>query len=825
MQNDFAVSPQLDYPYNINNANANNPNDTNFVNQLNRQIQDYKSQISKLQHSNQNLETQCQNAKQDANKFKQALEQTKRENQQLRAQVVELAKKASLQGDNLNPGSMKSSQGSDQSDDESAEIQLKKAQTRITGMEQTIDKIEKQKIKLAKKCSSLQKKVDELNSELSALKVEKNKIELENQTIYDDVKTKQMELDLANASRSELESKILTMNNTLKNKISSLDSMQEAFDKQRKEIAVYSKERQDFTQLIHKLNLALTVTTTKYGDLLQENELLKKSQAKPLLFQDLSDISTLNIPFTGSLGTKCANIIKLEQYEPFQRVQLIINEANKELAQVQNKEAEFEEQLKKLNDENLNDKKKADLLRSLMKGLKVLVDTEKQFEPSAFCDEDQHFMEFMASHFSDFSGNDPSQKEYFTNDVYVSPSIDNRRKAIEQLKTNDQTALAMIQSLFLYNIKLFNQNRKMISNLIQKKELTKLGKIIGAKRYEEIPQKLEVLIKQLHDQKKQLQKCSREPIIQTTDNTQINETIGHLQDMIASLRDENQSLRNASNEAVNKKFGSWDEAVNKLKGENGKLSNDIKNFENLLKEKDDEIEQLQAQLKDNEQAAINWTIQVQQYNTDRTNLESKIREYQKIINALEARINEIQKKAKKKIKLLKKQHLEEKDKLSESYEQVKDKYEQSIQLMKNRFDQMHEISKNMSLTHSRCEKRNQELEEENSILKAQQQNLSNQISVLTEQSKIDKQKFEEEEIAKFIKMQNQLQDEFKNHKDEVNSKNLQLRQMLVNTIGAKYGINDPNFSNENCERLLERVQSDLRKLQMFQDNSTAQFEH
>ncbi|OHT02686.1 hypothetical protein TRFO_30185 [Tritrichomonas foetus] len=708
-------------------------------------------------------------------------------------------------------------------DDNNLEIQLHRANTQIQEMDQIIRKLQKQKNKLSKKNQIHQQAIEEMKNEIAEVKTEKSKVLLANQTLSDDVKTLQIELEVCNAAKNELESKVTSLSNVNKKRITSIEAFQQTFESQRKEILTFTQERQTFTQLINKLNFALTITATKYNDAFQELEAIKKSQVKPILFHDLTDISSLIIPFKGEIGKRCVDILKLEQYEPFQRVQLMLNEINKEFSRVNEHEKEMEAKLNHLNEIQQIDQQKSDLLSSLLKGLKALADTERQFDSSAFCEADNAFLDYMISHCNDFYDSQTTQ-EHFPSDVYVAASFDSRRKAVEQLKTEDQIALALINSLFLFNTKLVEQNRKLIANLVQKKELTKLGKIIGAKSYDEIPQKLEDLLKQIREYKKQKQNIQKVrdniPVQIVTDNTQANETISQLQEIIAVLKDENQYLKDNSNKQKCSDTHVNDELVLHLRTENAKLSSEKNDIQNLLKDKEAEVEQLQNQIKDNDQAIVNWSLQIQTMNNDRANFEAKIREYQRIITSLEAKLNEMQKKAKKKIKALKRFHIDEKNKLSESYEQVKAMYEQSIESMNHKMDQMRELSRKMSSSQAKCEKRNQELEEQNLQLQTQHQAMTSQLAAISEQSKLDKQKAEERATARMISLENQLQDELGSLKAKVLAQDQYLRNLLVKSIGTRYGIKDSNFSNEFFERLLEKVQNDLKKLQMFQNNGT-----
>lgn len=771
-----------------------------------------KNQIKQLQKEKQDLQLQLNKYKEDNQKLRQELDRTSKENVLLRNQAVDLARKATAADIAYN----------NQSEVELSS-RLQDPQEQISELKEIIQSLQKQKNKLSKKNQSQQQLIDNMKNECEELKREKSKLALSNQSNLDDIEQFKVELDACKSSCYEYESKLKSLNILNKKSTMSLDLLQKTYEKQLKEIESYNNERQNFNELLKKLSYLLTTTTTKYEDLIQEVEELKKSHGKQLLFHDLTDITSIVIPFKGEIGNRCSSILKLEQYEPFQRIQLIINEVNKEIAQFQEKEENYSQQIKHLKEEQLSTNQRKDLLDSLLKGLKGLADTEKQFDSSAFCEEDRAFMNFVALHVNDFQELTRPENNVFPNDTFLAASNENRKKILENLKTTDRSALDLINSLFLFNTQLVEQNRKMYTNLIRKKELTKLARKVGAENYNEICPKVDELLQQLQDLQKYKQMNQDIPvqIPLNADSDEINEKIHQLQEIIANLKNDNQALRNAARENVIQNRSIPLDEIGKMNSQKQNLLNENNNLQNQIRDKDEELEQLKEQLKENEETILNLTFQINQLSNSRSSLDSRIKDYLKKIASLEEKILEIQKKAKKKIKTLNREHEDEKTKLSNSYEEAKLLYEQSMKSMKEKMNQMRELSRQISANQAKGEQRNQQLEEENLTLQTKIQELTNQLSELSDQVRSEKQRAEERATAKIISIENQLQDEFSALKAKIVAQDHRLRSMFVNSIGSRYGINDPNISFENFELLIEKVQKDLKKLQIFQNNSTA----
>lgn len=768
-----------------------------------------KIQLMQLQKENQDLQSKLTKSKEDNQKLKQALEKTSRENTLLRNQAVDLARKTSAgEVDYLNQTE------ADQSD------QFQDHQEQISDLQKEIQTLQKQKNKLNKKFQAQQQLIETMKNEYEELKREKNKIALSNQAHLDDIEQFKVELDARKSSCYEYESKIKSLNILNKKSTMSLDLLQKTYEKQLKEIETYNNERQKFNELLKRLSYLLTTTTTKYEDLLQEVDELKKSHGKQLLFHDLTDITSVIIPFKGDLGSRCANILKLEQYEPFQRIQLVLNEVNKEISTFQEKENNFVQQLNQLKEEQSTSNQRKDLLSSLLKGLKGLADTEKQFDSSAFCEEDRSFLEFVALHINDFQELTRSENEFYPNDTFLAASNESRKKVIENLKVTDRSALDLVNSLFLFNTRLVEQNRKMFTNIIKKKELNKLAHKVGAEKYNEISPKVDELLQQLQELQRYKQ-LNQEQIPINADNAQLTERINQLQDVITSLQSENQVLRKNARDSSFQSRSLPLEDFGKMNAQKQDLLNENSDLQIQLRDKEDEIEQLKEQIKENEQTILNLTFQMNQLSNNKSSLDSRIKEYLKKIEFLEDKITELQKKMKKKIKSLNREHEEEKNKLSNSYEEAKSLYEQSMQSMKEKMNQMRELSRQISTNQEKSEKRNQLLEEENLTLQTKQQELSNQLAEISDQMKLEKQKAEEKATAKIISIENQLQEEFGALKAKIIAQDQKLKAMFVNSIGSRYGINNPNISTENFELLIDKVQKDLKKLQIFQNNSTS----
>jgi hypothetical protein len=143
-----------------------------------------------------------------------------------------------------------------------------------------------------------------------------------------------LKLTTANTFNDEAKNSYNVIKSEIEAKENTINLLEVHMKEQEGEIDKFTSERPQFITLIQKSHQALSLSESYNDRLVAEvNDLKSRLKVAPTTASKMANIFsqgnllTISLPFEGELLDKCEEIMKFPQYQPIQKIQLILNEA------------------------------------------------------------------------------------------------------------------------------------------------------------------------------------------------------------------------------------------------------------------------------------------------------------------------------------------------------------------------------------------------------------------------------------------------------------------------------------------------------------------
>ena len=735
------------------------------------------------------------------------------------------------------------------------------------------DKLKANKKKQKAKMTELSEQISQLESAMEQINMNLQKERNEKTTLSQDLDAVRIQLSDAQQSVEEIRNKYLTAQKELEDKQNAAQMIENELDQQRDEIDNMSKEKQKIITLLHKMSAALSASEIKIESLQKENSVLaSKSQkaAKAGNFVSRSDILELNIPYEGDLGEDCEKIMKLPQYQPIQRVQLIINESAKRIVEAEDNAKELqkqaEEATEKYNAAMEDEQKYVQLLDAILKDLKELSLEEQYIQRTAGVSTDMAFINYVTEKCSQLDPlirekvlNDP---HFISNDFFFTDDLTKKKKEIQTICEQNDTTFAILTAQFISNIILKRQldavigakeqgspasqrsNSSQNSQQCNSQPATPVKEEISQQSLNEVaspePQHVPLtpntlqekcakavkIAKQLKAALKKNQQTQLE--LQKADSEQKTQ-IAQLQIQCDNYKNEldvvNMKLQVANNELATKKAESSSAIANQIKEtqESQRKANEAKltALEEELRQKTNECNQLGSQLR-KQQGEYETTLisKSKQHKKQEDVYKREIISLHDQIDALMEQKQAKKKQQRKKDKQQEAQYEAKIQELNRTFEETKANLNTTIEQLKDKAQQAHNMSQKLIAQMAECEKKNQEYQQENTALLANQKKVQVELTQMKQQISKEKQHLQGQLSAQMMIYDTKLQKATKEAKEEAEKAVTDLLHLAQSSLGAVYDLEDGDFTEETFKQLISLVKADLDKLHYFQSETT-----
>ena len=640
------------------------------------------------------------------------------------------------------------------------------------------------------------------------------------------------------ATINEQKITISTQESEIMKKNNALNSIQKLLTNQKQEFIMYEQQRNTYSNLLAKMNKLAILSDTAVESLQEQLSQIKsqneaKQAKKELSIINQADIMNLKLPFDETLTSQCENIMKMPQYDPIQRLQLVLNELGKKL---QENESEKAELLKKIEQNSYqqtrggNDEYKyKQIISALLKELKNMAITETKISSSSLCQNDHQFIEFVSQQsakidpmFAENVKNDPL---FITDDFFTSEDVDKKKEIISNIIGNDSTTSALFTAQFLCNVLLRKQLSEVFGPLNQYEELSKLSLAHGedivdlpelVKSQKEQIEKLKDVRKKMHETIKKLQ------TMRTEDSKRDNEQrtqISSLQLQLDSLQRDNDVLKMRTQVLQNEIALKQENAP---KGSNDSLKQESINQQIIalnkdLERKTKENQDLSKVIKDLEKT-VSENVLSQQKHTKKIeeNYQKKIQDLQQAYSDVVTKFQDKRKQAKKNILSLKTQYEDSLQQITQNYEDIRRTLDDNIKDLtqkladsRERNEKMQDSIKNLELKYDQLEKLNA------SYIEKEKETDAEMIKIKSEFTK-EKQMLQAKLTTTQFNAESQIHDKVRAAEIKCNARVNNIITTMLDTIGDFYGVDDGSLTEENISELLNHAKEDLERLRYFQ---------
>lgn len=727
--------------------------------------------------------------------------------------------------------------------------QVEEKDTLLENCAMEIEETKTAKKKLRTKFATLGDKIQALETENAQLQVQITNAQNDKKALEQTIQALKAQSQAAQAGKEESEASINLLKKELEAKQHIINGFEEDLDSQREELIQMNSERDNIIGLVQKMHNGLQIAEQHIAKLTQENDSLNnklKIQAKKAAkaVPATNDVAALTMPFEGEMGEKAAEYLKLQQYQPVQRAQLVINEAAKRLAEAENvaalKVQEVEELRNQLSAAVDGQTPYCQILDALLKELKNISSMESQINNAQYCKVDTAFIEFMAQKSAEI---EPLIKEelladprFIPSDFFTTTDFNKRKEVIQDiLKQNDMTG-SILTASFLTNILLSNQLNALMGPLGQMEEISRLD-VINGHDISDIPmliQGLQAKIEKLKKQRTQvhnyLKKAQHDVQTLSKSENDLKTKVSQLQIQNESLTSENEVLKVkyqvANNELLLKKN---EENLNQFAQ---KLKEEVDVQQCESKEKTDKLESL-LQQKTKECADLTNLIKKLQITLDETTkkqnkrfakneetLKKQLLEMQEQMEMLEEQLEAKKRKAKKTEKTLREQYDHQLKEMAVRYEEGKEALNKTIEDLKAKSDEAREMTKKLQEQSQDNEQKNQKLSSDNAALLLEKKNLSAQLQQLKSQIQKEKQQLQVQLAAKMMACETKVQTATNEVRAQEEKKLKNLLNIVCEQLGSVYGFDDSDFTEESLKQVVAHAKEDLDRLHYFQNEAT-----
>ena len=691
----------------------------------------------------------------------------------------------------------------------------------VTCAEQLRTKLKKMK----KRECAMQECFEQAETRVNQVDLESQKVVSDNKNLRQEIEDLKLELESATASNSDLVKANQTLRSESHRVMSAFSALEEQIKAQSGEIVECHKERHIITEMLRKMYAHICASESLNGKLQAElDEVIVKMKGKMMSKDEhgQADLSSIEMPFSGALGSQCRQIMNMTQFTAAQRIQRILNIIASQLAQVERLATEKDERIaalsKSLETQNANSEKSEGTLKALLRELKNLAVTEANIDRHAFCDADQGFLQFVAE--KCVSGSEGTGSASIPSDFFALDDINRRKAVIERQIGRESDAFALFTAQFLANTILRKQLQKALSGLAKKEELNVILSKLQCSDFHEILGYVEHLqgeITQLQRENRSLAKLCK--------NMKKSEPV-HDENVIVqmqSIQTRNDELQNEirilelRNQALNQKIQEIQTEPTK-EPTMPRTDPRVPELECLVLNKDHEIESLKqaserAQM-ENKRVIEKLTIK---YSRREQLLLSEIESLKARITGFEVKIAKNAKRHRKEIKEITRKNELQRDEITAEYQQAKLSYDEAMQRMEEKMASTRELSQKLLKTVSDKERANQKLSEEIAKLRLSLKSMDMKLTKTQEESQKERQVLQGQISATKLSCQSQLQDYDRLMKKEAEARVKVLYDDTLRCLGEFYRIDTFTMDDESFRYLLSLVKRDLSRLQLFQN--------
>jgi hypothetical protein len=518
----------------------------------------------------------------------------------------------------------------------------------------------------------------------------------------------------------------------------------------------------------------------------------------------------ITLPFEGDIADKCEEIFKLPQYQPIQKIQLVLNEAAKRICE---SEKEILENRKIINEtQNYSRREETECEYG-----QILFALLNEFREYADIERGSNFAIFIADKCANI---DPILTNLPTTDFpqqfFSISSIDERMKVVASLVADNTPISSLLQSQFLINNYLRKQMRDAAASQVEL-NTTQITEI--TEKQDQQIKSLQEKVVQLKESRKQLHNSLKQAQGESKTEQECRSKLSALEIQLESVQHENELLKVKVQVAQN-------ELLLKMKDPPMSQSNlsEISNeprLEAALAAKSDECSQLGQQMR-KLQATLEETIKknAKKYRSREEAMRGEIENLQNEVAAIVEESQSRMKKMKKLTKQTKEQYQATINEMVKNHEESKATLEGTVRAMTEKAEESRAMSQQLVQSLTQCEQKNQKLQSELQQTTQSQKDLALQQSVLKQQIAKDRQNYQAQIAAQQLAAEARLQDICTQLRSQYEKRIANLLNTALTTIGAFYGVDETSFTEDGFAQIVAHAKADLTKLKYFQAETT-----
>lgn len=720
----------------------------------------------------------------------------------------------------------------------------------ITGKYQ---QMKTKKDKLTQKYASLSQKCEQAEQENQNLRLEQENLMNENLKLNSDIDSLNMKLNTASALNGEAEKSLVVVSNELEQKNKVILSLEQQIRNQKLEIEKYTLERSKMIKTLSGFQQIVLFSENSIDNLTKEIESLKqknKSTPKAIMrpFMSKEEFDDLFIPFNGDLKNACQNFKNLPQYQPLQRIQLMLNETAKVVSNLTTE----------------NEKLKSDLQKEKKHFETYTADQVKYHEINdALVEELNHLSQnqiIINSNLIDSSQTDTDiitfvteklekmtnsmQRElikdpkFINSNFFTTSDVEQRRRSLEKLLKgqNDNVLRNLFLSLFFVSTILEKQLKSVTTSLSIMEEISKCGSLKGT-QIRDIPHFIESINTRIQQEKATNKKLTKyiakneEKILKLTkSDTEKKTQICELSSRCETLENENKvlslklqltqnelSIKKAEYEQISKvaediKNG-CEERANYQKSRTDRLEEDLKQKTKQCADLTDSLKDLQEKLEDHLKSQRGTVFKSEQNLTSQIEaLNNQLMEYEKTIMDLKQKLRRNKAAMREKLEKC----------IEESYsnfDKSKKVLEDLVESLKAKSKEAEELNQKLTEASSAQEAKITQLAQENSELKEKMKQVQSETNLERMNIQKEKQAVQAKASAQMIAQENKHMKLINEERQKSRQAVKKLLEKFAENVGSFYGI-EPNDINEDIfEHMIKSTRDDLEKLRYFQNES------
>lgn len=805
-------------------------NAVNATKSISTQLQALKSQLSDANAKNAQLTQQINEITADGadslNKTLQQVTALESERDQLNTEVQTLTE----QRNRL------------RSDKQALKMELDEKSIAIEGLYDKLEKSKDYKKKLQAKITEFAITVSLLQEQIDKSNSTAQQDENEKSNLKQDIDTFKIKIGEQNKTIEDLKSDINSLKQEIATKDAAIAQIEEQYENQSVEIENMTKEKQKIILLLQKQSSALSAAEIRIESLQKENQMMSvKNQQKNARSCTNADILELKIPFEGEIGTNCENMLKQTQFQPVQRVQMVLNDTASYIAHLEeelcNIKKNHDVALKEIENAIDNSELWRQIVDAISSDMKQLIINGSLDSDKITNDE---FVDYITKKCSEI---DPLIKErvmgdqhFISNDFFFSDDITKKKIEIQTISDQSATSFAILTAQFLSNCALRQQISKLqqqsnanaqevVERSLPTQDVSNAVSAYddGQMTFQELQEKLNKASKTANALKNQLRKSQNAQMeLQKADHEQ-KQQIAQLQIQNDNLKSEldvlNMKLQVAQNDLINNSQQQNPEILEQMKENEEKLKNEIKKLQEDVRNKTEECSSLSMLLKKTQIEQTSALLSKnKQIKRQEESFKREIENLNDQIAAIAQESEDKKKRQRKKERQAEQQHQQQIKEMQQKYEADKQMLSQTIETLKEKSNSANSISQKVLEQMSQVEQQNQSLKSENSQLVSSMKKIQSEMTHIKNQVAKEKQQITGQMAAQNMVYEMKIQKAVKEANEAADVKVKKILEFVQKTLGGVYDMNE-ELNVEAFYHILELAKSDLDKLSYFQSEA------